>query len=107
MDYTKFTNDNLLLHYAELIDREYDPRSSYYGVIQEEKQVREEILKRMEDKKMNDEKLTMLLQDCSQRPEVFNRISNILYENFGSVGSVAALIVTWVVIKYYDEKPEV
>ena len=56
---------------------------------------------------MEDEKLTMLLQDCSKRPELFNRISNILYENFGNLGSVPALLVTWVVIKYYDEKQEV
>lgn len=56
---------------------------------------------------MEDEKLTMLLRDCGERPEVFNRIGNILYENFGNLGSVVTLIVTWVVIKYYDEKPEV
>ncbi len=53
---------------------------------------------------MDDDKLTMLLQDCSQRPELFNRISNILYENFGNLGSIPALLVTWVVIKYYDTK---
>ena len=55
---------------------------------------------------MENDKLTMLLQDCSQRPELFNRISNILYENFGNLGSVPALLVTWVVIKYYDTKEE-
>lgn len=53
MDYTDKTNADLLTQYAELIDREYDPRSSYCGVIQEEKQVREEILKRMDGTKEN------------------------------------------------------
>lgn len=53
---------------------------------------------------MDDDKLTILLQDCSQRPELYNRISNILYENFGNLGSVPALLVTWVVMQYYDTK---
>ena len=53
MNYTDKTNADLLMKYADLIDSEYDPRSSYYGVIQEEKQVREEMLKRMEGTKVN------------------------------------------------------
>lgn len=55
---------------------------------------------------MDEEKLTMLPIECGKRPELFNRISNILYENFGNLGSVPALLVTWVVIHYYDTKEE-
>lgn len=51
---------------------------------------------------MDNEKLLMLMKDCGERPELFNRISNILYENFGNLGSAPALLVTWVVMKYFD-----
>ena len=49
---------------------------------------------------MDDEKMTMLLQHCSKYPTLFNKISNIIYKDFGNIGSVAALLITWIVSKY-------
>lgn len=55
---------------------------------------------------MDDEKLTMLLQHCSHYPALFNKISNILYNDFGQIGSVPALLVVWIETQhtfFYDE----
>lgn len=49
---------------------------------------------------MNDEQLTMLLQHCSKYPALFNKVSNALYKDFGNLGSVPALLITWIVSKY-------
>ena len=53
MEYTNFTNEYLLMKYGELIDSENDPHTSYFDVMKEEREVREEILKRMEGTKAN------------------------------------------------------
>lgn len=49
---------------------------------------------------MDDEKLTMLLQHCSKYPELFNKVSNVVYKDFGNLGSVPSLLITWIVSKY-------
>lgn len=41
------TDENLLMRYAELIDSEDDPHINYVEIMEEEQQVREEILRRM------------------------------------------------------------
>ena len=49
---------------------------------------------------MDDEKLTKLLQHCSKYPAMFNKVSNILYKDFGNLGSVPALLITFFITKY-------
>lgn len=52
---------------------------------------------------MDDEKLTMLLNECGKHPEIFNKVSNIIYSEFGELGSVFGLLATWVVMQYNGE----
>lgn len=55
---------------------------------------------------MDDEMITKLLIHCSHYPALYNKISNILYEDFGQIGSVPALLIVWVMTQhayFYDE----
>ena len=50
----------------------------------------------MEDN--HDEKMFLLLKTCEEYPELYNRISNDLYNTFGIRGAEAALLCTYYVI---------
>ena len=52
---------------------------------------------------MEEEKLTKLIYECGKRPEVFNKVANLIYGEFGELGSVINLLATWVVLQYEKE----
>ncbi len=55
------------------------------------------------DRKLEEEKLTKLINECGKRPEVFNKVANLIYGEFGELGSVINLLATWVVLQYEKE----
>lgn len=54
-----------------------------------EKEMRESLI---------DEETGNLLKICSNYPELYNRVSNRLYKEFGLIGAELSLVCTWSVI---------